>query len=105
MSDTIFDLEQKILQFANILDDLETFVSKIEQKDRYKIDTEISHIIGFYHFKYNDLWNTFEEHTKDYHKKKSNVYDDLPSDVEPQEYKDDPQGVYEIDENDVPKWL
>jgi hypothetical protein len=51
------------------------------------------------------LWNTFEQHTKDYHKKKSNVYDDLPSDVEPQEYKDDPQGVYEMDENGIPKWL
>jgi len=73
MSDTIFDLEQKILQFANILDDLETFLSKIEQKDRYKIDTEISHIIGFYHFKYNDLWDTFRQHTKDYHKIKGHT--------------------------------
>lgn len=92
MSNTIIDLEQKILQFANILDDLETFVSKIEENGRYKIDTDISHIIGFYHFKYNDLWDTFEQHTKDYYKKKSNVYDSLPSDVEPQ-----------IDENDIPK--
>ena len=91
MSNTIIDLEQKILQFANILDDLETFVSKIEEKGR-KFDTDISHIIGFYHFKYNDLWDTFEQHTKDYYKKKSNVYDSLPSDVEPQ-----------IDENDIPK--
>jgi len=43
----------------------------------------------------------YKEHTKN----TSNVYDDLPSDVEPQEYKDDPQGVYEIDENGIPKWL
>jgi len=41
MDDTIFDLEQKILQFANILDDLETFVSKIEEKYQLSKKTKI----------------------------------------------------------------
>jgi len=51
--------------------------------------------------KFDNYMGIYKEHTKN----TSNVYDDLPSDVEPQEYKDDPQGVYEIDENGIPKWL
>lgn len=57
----IYDLEQDILKFSCILDDLEDITSKTE------IDCEdLKTINSYYKIKYDKLWACFEEVCKEY---------------------------------------
>ena len=49
-----FDMEQKIINFGNILDDLKLV-------NDYIGDDRIDALIKLYQLKYDDLWNCFEK--------------------------------------------
>ena len=63
MNNTIFDLEQKISQFANILDDMSILAEKQENPI---VTDKILNVVTYYQFKYDDLWETFEKHSKEF---------------------------------------
>ena len=84
----IFDLEQKLLQFANIIDDLKLVM---EKSDKMKLEDTVSKIVSYYEFKFDDLWACFEECCKDYHETKKTVVS-----------KSD---LNELNSDNTPKWL
>ena len=62
MNNTFFDLEQKILQFGNILEDMSLLAEKQENPI---VTDKILNVVTYYQFKYDDLWETFEKHSKE----------------------------------------
>lgn len=62
MNNTFFDLEQKILQFGNILEDMSILAEKQENPI---VTDKILNVVTYYQFKYDDLWETFEKHSKE----------------------------------------
>lgn len=66
MTNTIFELEQKIMQFSNITEDLKILAEKIEDPI---VADKILNIVIYYNFKYDDLWECFEAHCKEAIKK------------------------------------
>lgn len=60
----IFDLEQKILQFSNIIEDLEILSKDIPDPI---VVQKLENIKKYYDFKFTDLWSVFEKHCENHH--------------------------------------
>jgi len=76
MSNSIFDLEQEILQFANVTDDIERVTKYfVESSDWEGMDGALTDAImnkyfaikELYEVKFDTLWHTFDEVCKEYH--------------------------------------
>ena len=76
MSNSIFDLEQEILQFANVTDDIERVTKYfVESSDWEGMDGALTDAImnkyfaikELYEVKFETLWHTFDEVCKEYH--------------------------------------
>jgi len=76
MSNLIFDLEQEILQFANVTDDIERVTKYfVESSDWEGMDGALTDAImnkyfaikELYEVKFDTLWHTFDEVCKEYH--------------------------------------
>lgn len=61
---TIFELEQKLLQFADITEDLSVLSKDIPDPI---VVQKLDNIRKYYEFKFNDLWSVFESHCEHYH--------------------------------------
>ena len=76
MSNSIFDLEQQMLQFANITEDIE-LVSKhfLEHPKWESMTPELADALmnkylaikDLYEIKFENMWHTFEDVCKEYH--------------------------------------
>lgn len=73
---TIFDLEQEILDCWSVLDDIDLALNyfvedpKFEHMPHDVSDELMNKFMGIkelYELKFNKLWNTFEQHCKEYH--------------------------------------
>jgi hypothetical protein len=71
MSNSIFDLEQQMLQFANITDDIELVTRYlIDSSGGYSDDDVMNKYFAIkelYELKFEKMWSTFEEVCKEYH--------------------------------------
>jgi len=76
MSNSIFDLEQEILQFANVTDDIERVTKYfVESSDWEGMDGALTDAImnkyfaikELYEVKFDTLWHTFVEVCNEYH--------------------------------------
>lgn len=71
MSNSIFDLEQEMLQFANVTDDIERVTKYlIDDSGGYTDDDVMNKYLAIkelYEIKFENMWHTFEEVCKEYH--------------------------------------
>ena len=76
MSNSIFDLEQEMLQFANVTSDIEMVNRHFTEDEKWKnMDGELCDAIlnkygaiqQLYEIKFQNIWETFEEVCKEYH--------------------------------------
>ena len=76
MSNSIFDLEQEMLQFANVTDDIERVTKYfVESPDWEGMDGRLADAIlnkygaiqQLYEIKFQNMWDTFETVCEEYH--------------------------------------
>jgi hypothetical protein len=71
MSNSIFDLEQEMLQFANVTDDIERVTKYlVDDSDGYTDDDVMNKYFAIkelYEIKFENMWHTFEQVCKEYH--------------------------------------
>lgn len=76
MSNSIFDLEQEMLQFANVTDDIERVTKYFIEDARWEsmepaladaLMNKYFAIKELYEIKFNNMWDTFEDVCKEYH--------------------------------------
>lgn len=74
MSNTVFDLEQQIMQCWQVVDDIEMLYSYIGDDPKFadlspKAEDEIMNLLlaltSLYSLKFEKLFKTFEKHTKE----------------------------------------
>lgn len=65
----IIDLEQKLLNFSNIIDDLDLI--EVNTEDPHKTQLMIQGLKTIYQAKFDILWESFEELTKEFYGGKS----------------------------------
>jgi len=72
----IFDLEQEILQFANVTDDIERVTRHFVESPEWEgMDAALADALmnkyyaikELYEIKFESMWTTFEEVCKEYH--------------------------------------
>lgn len=76
MSRAIFDLEQQMLEFANVTSDIETVNRHFTEDEKWMgMDGELCDallnkygaISELYEIKFQNMWDTFEQVCKEYH--------------------------------------
>ena len=76
MSNSIFDLEQEMLQFANVTDDIERVTKYFIDDSKWEsMHPELADAImnkyfaikELYEIKFDTMWDTFETVCKEYH--------------------------------------
>lgn len=76
MSNSIFDLEQEMLQFANVTDDIERVTKYfVESSDWEGMDGSLADALmnkyfaikELYEVKFENMWHIFEQVCKEYH--------------------------------------
>ena len=78
MSNSIFDLEQEMLQFANVTDDIEKVTMHFLKSSEAELDAvhpELAYSIRakyfaikeLYEIKFQNMWDTFETVCEEYH--------------------------------------
>ena len=76
MSRSIFDLEQQMLQFANVTEDIDMVTRHFVDDPKWKdIDGELADALTnkyfaikeLYELKFDEMWQTFETVCKEYH--------------------------------------
>lgn len=76
MSNSIFDLEQEMLQFANVTDDIDRVTKYfVESSDWEGMDGRLADALmnkylaikELYEIKFDTMWNIFEKVCKEYH--------------------------------------
>ena len=76
MSNSIFDLEQEMLQFANVTDDIERVTKYFIDDSKWEsMPPELADAImnkyfaikELYEIKFQNMWDTFETVCKEYH--------------------------------------
>ena len=76
MSNSIFDLEQEMLQFANVTDDIERVTKYFIDDSKWEsMHPELADAImnkyfaikELYEIKFDNMWDTFEKVCKEYH--------------------------------------
>ena len=76
MSNSIFDLEQEMLQFANVTDDIDRVTKYfVESPDWEGMDGRLADALmnkyfaikELYEVKFETMWHTFEDVCKEYH--------------------------------------
>jgi len=76
MSNSIFDLEQQMLEFANITDDIAMVTRHFIEDPRWEdmapvladaLMNKYLSIKDLYEIKFENMWHTFEEVCKEYH--------------------------------------
>ena len=76
MSNSIFDLEQEMLQFANVTDDIDRVTKYfVESSDWEGMDGRLADALmnkyfaikELYEVKFENMWHTFEQVCKEYH--------------------------------------
>ena len=71
---TQFDLEQKIMQCWDIVDDLEVLYTQVLDAPRRLTDDEIANVLlgikQLYDMKFNSLMSTYEKYLKEVHESK-----------------------------------
>ena len=77
----VFDLEQQMLQFANVTDDIEMVNRHFTEDPKWvSMDGELGDAIlnkygaiqHLYEIKFQKMWETFEQVCKEYHKRGKN---------------------------------
>ena len=76
MSNSIFELEQEMLQFANVTEDIEMVSRHLTEDPKWQgmsgelcdaILNKYGAIQQLYEIKFQNMWETFEEVCKEYH--------------------------------------
>jgi hypothetical protein len=76
MSQAIFDLEQQLLEFSRITDDLKTTTEWFVDSEEWQgmdsrvcdaLHNKYNGISELYEVRFHQLWNTFEAVTREYH--------------------------------------
>ena len=76
MSNSIFDLEQEMLQFANVTDDIERVTKHFLESPQWEsMDGKLADALmnkyfaikELYEIKFENMWHTFDEVCKEYH--------------------------------------
>ena len=76
MSNSIFDLEQEMLQFANVTDDIDRVTKYfVESSDWEGMDGRLADALmnkyfaikELYEVKFENMWHTFDKVCKEYH--------------------------------------
>ena len=76
MSNSIFDLEQEMLQFANVTDDIDRVTKYfLESSDWEGMDGRLADALmnkyfaikELYEVKFENMWHTFDKVCKEYH--------------------------------------
>ena len=76
MSNSIFDLEQEMLQFANVTDDIDRVTKYfVESSDWEGMEGRLADALmnkyfaikELYEVKFENMWHTFEQVCKEYH--------------------------------------
>ena len=76
MSNSIFDLEQEMLQFANVTDDIERVTKYfVESSEWENMDGKLADALmnkyfaikELYEIKFQNMWDTFDKVCEEYH--------------------------------------